>query len=30
MFSTFDYEPVAAVSIGQVHRATTPDGRDLR
>ncbi len=28
-FSTFDYEPVAAASIGQVHRATTPDGRDL-
>lgn len=28
-FSAFDYEPVAAASIGQVHRATTPDGRDL-
>ena len=28
-FSRFDYEPVAAASIGQVHRATTPDGRDL-
>jgi aarF domain-containing kinase len=28
-FSRFDYEPVAAASIGQVHRATAPDGRDL-
>jgi predicted unusual protein kinase regulating ubiquinone biosynthesis (AarF/ABC1/UbiB family) len=28
-FSRFDWEPVAAASIGQVHRATTKDGRDL-
>jgi predicted unusual protein kinase regulating ubiquinone biosynthesis (AarF/ABC1/UbiB family) len=28
-FSRFDYEPVAAASIGQVHRAITPDGREL-
>jgi predicted unusual protein kinase regulating ubiquinone biosynthesis (AarF/ABC1/UbiB family) len=25
-FSAFAYDPVAAASIGQVHRATTPDG----
>lgn len=28
-FVDFDYEPVAAASIGQVHRVTTRDGRDL-
>jgi predicted unusual protein kinase regulating ubiquinone biosynthesis (AarF/ABC1/UbiB family) len=28
-FSSFGYEPVAAASIGQVHRATAVDGRDL-
>ena len=28
-FESFDYEPVAAASIGQVHRARTCDGRDL-
>jgi predicted unusual protein kinase regulating ubiquinone biosynthesis (AarF/ABC1/UbiB family) len=29
VFATFDREPVAAASIGQVYRATTHDGRDL-
>src|SRR5512139_2374349 len=28
-FAHFDWEPVAAASIGQVHRATAKDGRDL-
>jgi predicted unusual protein kinase regulating ubiquinone biosynthesis (AarF/ABC1/UbiB family) len=28
-FRQFDDRPIAAASIGQVHRATAPDGRDL-
>ncbi|MEO0369853.1 MAG: AarF/ABC1/UbiB kinase family protein [Pseudomonadota bacterium] len=28
-FSSFDVRPMAAASIGQVHRAKLPDGRDL-
>jgi predicted unusual protein kinase regulating ubiquinone biosynthesis (AarF/ABC1/UbiB family) len=28
-FQKFDYEPVAAASIGQVHRVVTSDGREL-
>jgi predicted unusual protein kinase regulating ubiquinone biosynthesis (AarF/ABC1/UbiB family) len=29
LFSEFDFEPIAAASIGQVHAAVAPDGRDL-
>jgi predicted unusual protein kinase regulating ubiquinone biosynthesis (AarF/ABC1/UbiB family) len=29
LFATIDPEPVAAASIGQVHRATTTDGREV-
>jgi predicted unusual protein kinase regulating ubiquinone biosynthesis (AarF/ABC1/UbiB family) len=28
-FKQFDFEPIAAASIGQVHRVLTKDGRDL-
>ncbi len=28
-FRHFDYEPIAAASIGQVHRVTAKNGRDL-
>lgn len=28
-FEEFDFEPIAAASIGQVHLAKTPDGREL-
>ncbi len=28
-FTTFEFSPLAAASIGQVHRAQTADGRDL-
>jgi predicted unusual protein kinase regulating ubiquinone biosynthesis (AarF/ABC1/UbiB family) len=29
LFSSFDYEPIAAASIGQVHHAVAADGREL-
>jgi predicted unusual protein kinase regulating ubiquinone biosynthesis (AarF/ABC1/UbiB family) len=29
LFKRFDHEPFAAASIGQVHRATTDDGREV-
>jgi predicted unusual protein kinase regulating ubiquinone biosynthesis (AarF/ABC1/UbiB family) len=29
MFYGFEMKPLAAASIGQVHRATSPDGRDI-
>src|SRR5210317_2236643 len=29
LFIDFDFEPIAAASIGQVHRVLTKDGRDL-
>jgi len=29
IFTSFDEEPVGAASMAQVHRATTPDGRDV-
>lgn len=29
LFQNFDPQPIAAASIGQVHRATLPDGRDV-
>lgn len=29
VFASYDAEPIASASIGQVHRATTKDGRDV-
>ena len=29
LFYGFEYKPLAAASIGQVHRTTSPDGRDI-
>jgi len=29
LFYDFDYQPIAAASIGQVHRTYSPDGRDI-
>lgn len=29
LFYGFDFKPIAAASIGQVHRAMSPDGRDI-
>ncbi len=29
LFYGFDFEPIAAASIGQVHRAFSPDGREI-
>ena len=29
LFYGFDYQPIAAASIGQVHRTTSPDGREI-